>query len=35
MNIRSVHQMQITECPKCYAIMHRITLQFHLPMCRG
>lgn len=33
--IRSIHQMELTECPKCNSIMHRITLQFHLPMCRG
>ncbi|CAB1221599.1 hypothetical protein SFB21_2891 [Acinetobacter bouvetii] len=35
MKINAVHQMDIAECPRCYSLMHKSLLSFHLTRCLG
>jgi len=34
MKITMVHQIDIVECPKCFCLMHRLTLQSHSERCK-
>jgi len=33
--IKSVHQMDVVECPNCFTLMHKNQLLFHLTRCLG